>query len=128
MGAGGGGGKRCRQRHCDIKGVAEPRLGCGLVCFLCAMAVNIETRMYVTVENCPSCDWYVSKTISIEGQTYGQVNMNRNDIIRHARRMSDAHSAAAGSAPLGSGCSHCWVSCVLSPVGHQQVYAGSTHQ
>ena len=63
------------------------------------MAVKLETRTYAAIEDCPSCDWYVSKTISIEafdgcrircmpvarleGQTYGEINMNRNDFIRY---------------------------------------------
>ena len=64
------------------------------------MAVKLETRTYATIEDCPSCDWYVSKTVSIEafdgcrircmpvarleGQTYAEINMNRNDFIRYA--------------------------------------------
>ena len=62
------------------------------------MAVKLEARTYATVEDCPSCDWYVSKTVFIEaldgcrircmlvarleGQKYGEINMNRNDFIR----------------------------------------------
>ena len=41
-------------------GIAAPSLAGS------AMAVKLEIRTYATVEDCPSCDWYVSKTISIE--------------------------------------------------------------
>jgi len=73
-----------RPCHCDSKvpySGAQPHCSWGAG-GPSAMAVTIENRMYVTVDDCPSCDWYVSKTASIDGCVYGEINMNRNDFIR----------------------------------------------
>lgn len=44
------------------------------------MAVTIENRTYVSIAG---CDWHVSKTISIQGLVFAELNMQRNDVIRY---------------------------------------------
>ena len=95
-GVGGARTGTMRTSHCELKSIARRRRAVAGS----AMAVNIENRVYATVEACPSCDWHVSKAIYIEvldiyrirrgpvaprfkGQTYAEINMNRNDVIRY---------------------------------------------